>query len=202
MSSEGMSPEEVRKAVKRKETAGAREASKRPITRPAAQMHDDNPDVMHVENENGDAIGYGIDLENEATEWRHFSNLQAPDPRPGYAQRWIRVKLAGRNDSTNVSKKFREGWRPRKISSIPEGHTLPTVRLAQFGLVIGVDDVVLCEMPAKVKAQRDAYYAEVKRRQNAAIETRLEDFADRGGIKIMQDRRSSVSRREPTVADD
>lgn len=193
---------EVRKKVAKKGSDAAAEAAARPTRRPQAQMHDDDMDGMHVTDENGIDLGIGFDLENEATEWRHFSNLQTPPERPGYVQRWLRVRLAGKTDSTNVSRKFREGWRPRRVNTLDGGHALPTIRLAQFGLCIGVDDVVLCEMPARVKQQRDEYYEEQRRKQNRAIQTKLDDFGARQGQPIQQTRQTKVTNKEPLVADD
>ena len=42
--------------------------------------------------------------------WTPPSSLDAPPAPKGYAHRWIRVSVQGFEDTSNVSKKLREGW--------------------------------------------------------------------------------------------
>jgi len=48
--------------------------------------------------------------------WMPPQLLPDPKPEPGYAFRWIRVSSMGKDDATNISGKFREGWEPVKAS--------------------------------------------------------------------------------------
>ena len=43
-------------------------------------------------------------------DWTPPSSLDAPPAPKGYAHRWIRVTVQGFEDTSNVSKKLREGW--------------------------------------------------------------------------------------------
>ena len=42
--------------------------------------------------------------------WTPSSSLDAPPAPNGYEHRWIRMSVAGFEDTSNVSRKLREGW--------------------------------------------------------------------------------------------
>lgn len=101
--------------------------------------------------------------------WQRPSNLPEIPPRAGYVQRWIRSKLLGQDDPRNVSVKFREGWQPRDPKTVDPGYAPPTFSLGQFG-VIGVEGMVLCEMPEAVFNQKKAWVASRTAAQTEAVE--------------------------------
>ena len=134
--------------------------------------------------------------------WAPPSALQAPPPRPGYVQRWIRVEQAGTPDTKNVSSKYREGWRPRDPATVPEGYFPPTLGHGDFGGYVGVEGMVLCEMPKKVHKQRQDYYRGRIRGQEQAINSDL--FKETGG-QVQSGSKSRVTRGrspQPAAADD
>jgi hypothetical protein len=132
--------------------------------------------------------------------WVRPTSLEAPAPRPGFVQRWIRVSSRGADDTTNASRKFRSGWKPRPAETVPPNHIVPTISHGKWAGAIGVEGMVLCEMPRKMyQKQRDAIAKKTKDVTDA-IEAELQAHS-RPGMPIYQDRRS-VKVREVEVASD
>jgi hypothetical protein len=122
--------------------------------------------------------------------WVRPSSLDAPPPRPGMVQRWIRTIVRGADDPRNVNQKMREGWRPREISTIPETYLLNASKAdAKAGHFV-MDDLLLCEMPQETYDQRAAYYRRQANMQMAAVEHDLEAA---GGRAIERNHTSKVS---------
>lgn len=125
--------------------------------------------------------------------WVRPSSLEAPAPRPGFAQRWIRVATMGKDDPTNTSRKFREGWRPRPSSTVPATYHAPTISQGKWAGCIGVEGSVLCEMPLKIRDKRNAHYAAKTQLVTNAIAEELQKQS-RPGMPITQERSSKVVR--------
>lgn len=129
-------------------------------------------------DENLEQLGADIsdaEFENEVTEWARPSDLDTPPPRPGYVQRWIRIRLGTVRDTARLRRSMREGWRPVKASSAIPGHSLPIIQHDSLGDgdYIGAEDLILMEMPTKVAAQREAFYKQKKARQTGAVERQV-----------------------------
>lgn len=91
------------------------------------------------------------------------SLLTAPPPRPGFAQRWVRVKLDGRHDGRNIVRRMNQGWKPRSPSSVPGDVYVATIRHGEHAGCIGCESEVLFEIPlSRLHRKRDAI-----RRDNA-----------------------------------
>lgn len=134
------------------------------------------------------------DIHAEAAKpWIRPSSLEAPECRPGFAQRWIRVGLRGKDDPTNTSRKFREGWRPRPASSVPASYHAPTISQGKWAGCIGVEGSILCEMPLKIRDKRNAHYAAKTQLVTDAIASELQKQS-RPGMPITQDRSSKLVR--------
>lgn len=134
------------------------------------------------------------DIHAESTKpWIRPSSLEAPDCRPGFAQRWIRVATHGQDDPTNTARKFREGWRPRPSSSLPKGYHAPTISQGKWAGCIGVEGSILCEMPVQIRDKRNAHYSAKTQMVTNAIESELQKQA-RPGMPITQERSSKVVR--------
>ena len=91
--------------------------------------------------------------------WMPPQLLPDPKPEPGYAFRWIRVSSMGKDDATNISGKFREGWEPVKASEHPEIRLFNTSnnRIADS---IEVGGLLLCKTPVEFTEQRNDYYGQ------------------------------------------
>lgn len=200
MSTDAKEAQKARRATK----ANRAKPRARSRQRPAETLHDDENKRLAQDNSSHsiEIDLHSIDLTEEATEWRRYSNLSAPDERPGYHQRWIRARLLQKNDPTNVQRSFREGWRPRRPDTVPDGHLLPTIQLAQFGEVIGVEDMILCEMPDRPYEQRRQFYLRKRRSQTASTEQTLDDLGERHAVPIYKRNVQTMGRRVPDVAAD
>ena len=97
----------------------------------------------------------------------------------GYVTRWIRIKVRGEDDVSNVSRRFdRQGWIPVKASEMPAKYRLGVGKFKDYEDCIIYKDVILCKIPTKrAHAIRDA----VRRRTDALTEgdaNRLTQFND------------------------
>lgn len=85
------------------------------------------------------------------------SLLTAPEPRPGFAQRWVRVMLDGRPDGRNVVRRMNQGWKPRSPSSVPGDVYVATIRHGEHKGFIGCESEVLMEIPqSRLDRKRNA----------------------------------------------
>jgi len=132
------------------------------------------------------------DIHAEASKpWLRPSSLDAPPPRNGFAQRWIRVGSFGKDDPTNTSRKFREGWRPRPSSTVDPKYHSPNISQGKWAGCIGVEGMILCEMPEKIREKRNAHYMAKTQKVTDAIATDLQNES-RPGMPITQERTSKV----------
>ncbi len=143
----------------------------------------------------------GFEVPSAEAEWSRPSELDAPKPRTGYTQRWIRIKLGTEDDSRNSMRKFREGWLPRQLDTVPEGYAPPTFSHSRLGNVIGVEDLILCEMPILKAQQRNAHYEAKKNRMIEGIENDLRNVA-KGGPRIHSESKTQVTMRRRVVPSD
>jgi|TARA_R100001460_G_scaffold74372_1_gene115478 hypothetical protein len=126
------------------------------------------------------------------TAWKPPSLLDAPDPRPGMVQRWIATSIQGRETPDNVYKRMRAGWNPRPADTVKD-QRYPTINHGQWAGSIGIEGMILCEMPEDKFKSMKAYYNEKAEEQNESIPGELDAMARTGGIPIHQDRKSSSS---------
>lgn len=138
--------------------------------------------------------------EMEIKPWEHAASLTAPPPRTGFAQRWIRVGSYGNDDPTNTARKFREGWRPRPVESIPGGHLLPSIQHGSWAGCVGIEGMVLCERPI---ALHQAQVTAVKERTDlitSGLQSELQQHST-AAMPIEQERVSRVMREVKPMAD-
>lgn len=65
--------------------------------------------------------------------------------RPGYTQRWVRIKKGQESDSRNMYKASRQGWLPRAADTVSKSLQFMMVQREGLGGVIGTYDMVLME---------------------------------------------------------
>ena len=136
------------------------------------------------------------------TAWQPPSLLDAPDPRPGMIQRWIATSIQGKETPDNVYKRMRAGWNPRPADTVKDKR-YPTINHGQWEGCIGVEGMVLCEMPLDKFHAMKEYYRGKNSDQNESIAADLNALERTGGISISQDRQSNVSRgRDLSVMND
>ena len=86
--------------------------------------------------------------------WRPAARIPTPDPKDGFRFRWVRTRMLGEEDVTNVAKKRQEGWEPVSRAECPEVASL----IASGGANIEVGGLMLCKMPEELAASRDEYF--------------------------------------------
>jgi len=128
----------------------------------------------------------------EAT-WKPPSLLDSPEPRPGMTQRWIATSIQGRDTPDNVYKRMREGWNPRPADTVKD-KLFPTINHGQWAGSIGIEGMLLCEMPLKTHKQMKAYYNNRNSEQNESVSGDLDALGRKNGQSIYQNRKSSSSR--------
>src|SRR5690606_13057980 len=85
-----------------------------------------NEDV-HVTNQSARQVDKRdeIDRDSELPQsWKRPSQLDAPAPRPGYKQRWVRYRNGNHEDADNLEKMLDQGWRPVRRSRASQVHEL------------------------------------------------------------------------------
>jgi len=128
--------------------------------------------------------------------------------RPGYAQRWGRVKYRNENDGRNILRLQQRGWKPRPADTVPVKYQGLTVQNASLGGVIGTDDSVLMERPIELQARVEAHQRhEVDSREQAVKRNVFRDYqaaggADTGFTQPVHERSEKVERGVPVLLDD
>ena len=136
------------------------------------------------------------------TAWKPPSLLDAPEPRPGHTQRWIATSIQGRETPDNVYKRMREGWNPRSADSVKDS-LFPTINHGQWAGSIGIEGMLLCEMPIEKHRQMKNYYNNKSVEANQSVAGDLDALGRKTGQPIYQDRKSTSSRgRDLSVMDD
>ena len=189
-----------------RKAAGRKGAATRRANALAAQDKAENPHDVDTgqgsrTTEQDVLQSYGVSRSAHDEPWKLPTELDAPEPRDGFTQRWIRVKSGNEEDAKNSIKKFREGWLPRSLETCPVGYAPPTFLHSKLGDVIGVDDLILCEMPIKKAKQRNAYYDNKKNRMIEGIDNDLQKVAS-GGPRISQTGKTTVTKRRLRVPQD
>ena len=136
--------------------------------------------------------------------WREGTNLEAPPPPRGLVTRWIRYQIGDRPDTKNLSKKFRQGWRPYLIKDCPQDYMPPEIANTVYGEAIAIGDLLLCVMPRELWKQRQKFYRERQARQFKAAHNKFRAEED-PRVPIRQKNEDTFSRgapRRPKVGDD
>ena len=136
------------------------------------------------------------------TSWQPPALLDAPDARPGMVQRWVATSIQGKDTPDNVYKRMREGWEPRKADTVKD-QLFPTINHGQWAGSIGIEGMLLCEMPKEKHRAMKNYYQNKSSEANESIAGDLDALGRKTGQTIYQDRSSNSSRgRDLSVMDD
>lgn len=134
-----------------------------------------NEDV-HVENQSARQVDEAVEIDRDSElpqSWRRPSQLDAPAPRPGYKQRWVRYRSGNQEDADNLDKMLDQGWRPVKRSAASRVHELTADLRGKYGQYIVKRGLILMEMPEKLVAQRNKHYRTKLRQMTQAIDRDL-----------------------------
>ena len=128
-------------------------------------------------------------------DWAPSSSLDAPPAPKGFAHRWIRLATSGFDDTSNVSRKLREGWEfvraDTLLSEIGE-NDYPVIHEGKHAGLIGIGGLVLARIPEEILKQRAEYFARITQDRTDAIDRDLmkEQHPD---MPINIDRQSRVT---------
>ena len=138
-----------------------------------------------------DAFGESLDDPYLLGNTRTFD---APRPRPGYAQRWVRFELNGKRDIKNITRKIRgQGWRPRRASTVTGPVSVPTVAVDGGDAILMVDGYVLCEMPEVHAEKLRRAYEEATNRQNIAVRSDFEGSGRSDNTAVSYESKEAVT---------
>ena len=135
--------------------------------------------------------------DNRATEarasdaWVPPAILPMPNPQPGYTFRYVRATLVGRQDNTNVSGKFRQGWEPVRASEVPELKVMSD-RGNEFPENVVIGGLLLCKIPDEVLAKRREYYLNMAAQQMEAVDRNYMNEQDRR-MPMFKDRQTRTT---------
>lgn len=181
----------------------AKKKASKKVTAPAVTAHG----VDHGHESRVDEMSeYDATHQQTEAQWIRPSSLDAPDPRPGMTQRWVRKSLFGADDPKNLNRSWREGWRPRPADSLPEDWRVYASFADKNEGMIVVDDLILMEIDSSVLAKRKAQTEAATALQIRSVEHDLES-AQVAGHPIVKEHQTSVThpgiRVQPAgVADD
>ena len=183
-----------RPATKKWEDAAAKGVRK------TRQVHDDSIHAARVEDERAAVEVHEVQDEP----WVNPASLPQIPPRKGMVQRWIRVAIRSEADPVNTARKFREGWVPRAVSTVPKNIPVPRVEAGKYAGCIGVEGMILCEMPVERNEARNKYFADKQARQTAGIDQQLAEETRHQSPAFGAVKRENTSKvvREVAVASD
>jgi hypothetical protein len=133
-----------------------------------------------------------VEKSTKESKWRPSNLLEAPEARPGMSQRWVATMVLGQETPTNVAKRLREGWVPRDPKTVKEIQHFPTIEHGRFAGHIGIEGMVLCEMPTEMVKQRNEYYANMTDNLMRSVENDM-NRAETPGQPIQRTFKSTVS---------
>lgn len=130
-------------------------------------------------------------------------SLEAPPAPRGMVLRWIRYKIGDKEDTKNVSRKFREGWVPFLVKDCPEDYSPPETAKTRFGETISIGSLILCMMPRELWKKRQEYYRERQARQFKSAHNKFRASED-PNLPIYQTNKDTFTRgrRQPRAADE
>ena len=97
---------------------------------------------------------------------------------------------------------MRAGWSARPADTVKDKR-YPTINHGEWAGSIGIEGMLLCEMPKDKFDSMKEYYHGKSDQQNQSISGDLDSLSRTGGISIQQDRKSNVTRgRDVSVMND
>ena len=130
-------------------------------------------------------------LTERPKQWMPPEALPEPDKEDGFAYRWIRVSMLNKDDPSNISKAFREGWEPVRIEEQPK-YTLLASREGRYKDNIEIGGLLLCKIPKEYMEQRRDYYANATDSQANAVDNSFMRESD-ARMPLFRERKSSTS---------
>lgn len=166
------SDEIVAAAVKRAEGGRLRQQEAKQTKRKKPIHAVDND--PHQANESARQVDALTEVDRETgdvpTQWREPRRLDAPPPRPGYRNRFIRFRQDNEEDTAHFDDMIEEGWRPVKRKSVKKGHELTSNTHGKHGQYYVKRGLILMEIPEKLAIQRERFYNKQLRDMNKGVD--------------------------------
>tara|TARA_R110000803_G_scaffold91406_4_gene158788 strand:+ start:214 stop:693 length:480 start_codon:yes stop_codon:yes gene_type:complete len=134
--------------------------------------------------------------------WIPPAVLDAPPVREGFRQRWVATSILGEPVPHHTVRRLREGWTPRPKDTVPDSFPVPTIAHGEYEGFIGVEGMLLCELPEARARARERYFKGKTNDLSKSIDTGLNRAEQAGGIAIAREGESSHSRGPSRVASD
>ena len=145
-----------------------------------------------------DAAEWDVDIGDD---FHRPLNLDAPEPRFGFVQRWVAATLMDSDFSTNMARQAQMGWKPRPADTVKDLHRYPMVKDAEGRGYVAVRGLILMERPLKLHKKFQAAH----RRRIAAMTSAADEHVNRvvqPGHPVSREARTNVTNRRPQVAED
>ena len=118
-------------------------------------------------------------------------NVTNPRSQTRIEYRWIRTATLGKNDNTNVSSKFREGWTPVRSEDHPNLQVVSDIE-SRFTDNIEVGGLLLCQNSTEnVQARREAQLDQAQNQMSAVDNSYLRNSDPR--MPVLDPERSTRS---------
>jgi len=134
-------------------------------------------------------------------DWTPPALLDAPPVREGMRQRWVSTSILGEETPHHTMKRFREGWTPRPADTVPKDFPIPTIAHGQYEGLIGIEGMILCEMPEERVEARRRYFKKKTGELTRFADQGLEKTANQGGVSIDKEHTTKVSYGKKRIAD-
>lgn len=165
----------LKRSQQKKAAAASAKKKGRAANRSNKPMHGIDRDLASANSSSRGVDGAdALDREADApTQWKRPSALDAPDPRPGFVQRWVRYRAGNQEDIENIEKAMDQGWSPRERSTVKRGHELTAKTSGQYGKYYVKRGLMLMEMPEKLAQQRARFYRKKLRTMTASVDREM-----------------------------
>lgn len=196
-----MSVEEIELATERADRARAEATRVKQQKRTAPRKtthHVDNDDV-HTDNESARQVDARSEIDRDSelpSSWKQPNLLDAPPPRAGMTNRWVRFRAENAEDAEHFEAMLDEGWRAVKRASVRRVHELTSTTHGKYGGYYVKRGLILMELPTELAVQRKRYYHKQLADQNRGVDKSLFKLNRTGGSvmpMLHAERRSSHS---------
>jgi hypothetical protein len=133
-------------------------ASAAPSAAPVRERPASTRPVAHPTREAAAVDSHVERVDSAPLTWQEPTNLDAPAPRQGFVQRWVRDLVAADSRDSNWAKRYAEGWRPREPETVGDTYRYMIGRSSGGQGVLRIGNNVLCEMRVEAAQQRAAFY--------------------------------------------
>jgi hypothetical protein len=135
--------------------------------------------------------------EQRVKNWEPPQKLETPPPPDGWKYRWVRRELVGTDEDQNVYGRMRQGYEVVRAEEIRDIFPyIDTVKEGKHTGVVRNGDLILMKVPLHIVEQRNAYYEELTRKQEAAVNQELL-AKDNDVMPVSREHKSRVIRGQP-----